>query len=88
MTPRTGAADEVRQAAAVLVAAFGRNDRGEYPACFGEDATFLFHTTDRLLSSRAEYRREWEAWVRDDDFRCSAARPPAPGSRCSGTPRC
>ena len=69
MTPRTDAADEVRGAAAGLVAAFGRNDLDAYLACFDEDATFLFHTTGRLLASRAEYRREWDAWVRDDDFR-------------------
>ena len=49
--------------------AFGRNDLEEYLACFREDATFLFHTTDRLLTSREEYRREWASWVRDDDFR-------------------
>ncbi|HYX94372.1 MAG TPA: SgcJ/EcaC family oxidoreductase [Geodermatophilus sp.] len=62
-------ADEVRRAAAALVAAFGRSDLDRYLACFREDATFLFHTTDRLLASREEYRREWTSWVREDDFR-------------------
>ena len=61
--------DEVRRAAGVLVAAFGSNDVDRYLACFREDATFLFHTTDRLLASREEYRQEWASWVRDDDFR-------------------
>ena len=62
-------ADEVRQAAAALVAAFGSSDLDRYLACFREDATFLFHTTDRLLASREEYRREWTSWVREDGFR-------------------
>ena len=74
MTGRPDVTDEVRQAAAVLVAAFGRNDLGEYLACFREDATFLFHTTDRLLTSREEYRHEWASWVRDDDFRVRACK--------------
>jgi uncharacterized protein (TIGR02246 family) len=62
-------ADEVRQAAAALVAAFGSSDLDRYLACFREDATFLFHTTGRLLASREEYRREWTSWVREDGFR-------------------
>ena len=60
--------DEVRRAAESLVSALGRGDLEAYFASFADDATFLFHTTDRLLASRAEYRREWAAWVRDDDF--------------------
>lgn len=62
-------ADEVRTAAAALVDAFGRGDLEAYFACFHEDATFLFHTTDRPLRSTEEYRREWVGWVRDDEFR-------------------
>ena len=60
---------EVRRAADALVSAFGRGDLDAYFACFADDATFLFHTTDRLLASREEYRREWTSWVREDDFR-------------------
>ncbi len=63
------AAAEVRRAAAALVDAFGRGDLEAYFACFSEDATFLFHTTDRLLGSTEEYRREWARWVREDAFR-------------------
>ena len=62
-------ADEVRRAAATLVAAFGSSDLDRYLACFREDATFLFHTTGRLLASREEYRREWTSWVGEDGFR-------------------
>jgi ketosteroid isomerase-like protein len=65
----THGAASVREAAAALVAAFGSNDVEAYFACFRPDATFLFHTADRLLTSREEYRRLWDDWVRVDDFR-------------------
>lgn len=63
------AEDEVRRAAAALVSAFGGGDVEAYFACFAEDATFLFHTTDRLLTSTAEYRQEWARWAAEDGFR-------------------
>ncbi|SDC43373.1 conserved hypothetical protein [Geodermatophilus telluris] len=78
MSAAPGAEAEVLQAAGALVAAFGADDVDRYLACFREDATFLFHGTDRLLPSREEYRREWAAWVRDDDFHVL-------GCRTSGT---
>ncbi len=62
-------ATEIRKAAAVLVDAFGRGDLETYLGCFSPDATFLFHTTDRLLTSVEAYRSEWDSWVREDDFR-------------------
>ena len=65
----TDAEAEVRTAAAVLVDAFGRNDLDAYFTCFRPDATFLFHTADRLLTSTEDYRRLWDEWVREDDFR-------------------
>jgi ketosteroid isomerase-like protein len=61
--------DEVRRAAAALVSAFGSNDTEAYFACFADDATFLFHTTDRLLTSTDEYRQEWARWAAEDGFR-------------------
>jgi uncharacterized protein (TIGR02246 family) len=60
---------EVRRAADVLVTAFASGDLETYFGCFADDATFLFHTTDRLLTSTDEYRREWAQWVADDGFR-------------------
>ena len=60
---------EVRRAAEVLVAAFGGGDLDTYFGCFADDATFLFHTTDRLLTSTDEYRREWARWAAEDGFR-------------------
>ena len=56
------AATQVASAADTLVAAFASHDRDGYFACFASDATFLFHTTGRLLGSRAEYEQEWTAW--------------------------
>jgi ketosteroid isomerase-like protein len=63
------AAEEVRQAAGALVAAFGRGDRDAYFACFAPDATFLFPTTTGLLPSTDAYRREWARWEAEDGFR-------------------
>ncbi|OFE15930.1 DUF4440 domain-containing protein [Humibacillus sp. DSM 29435] len=61
--------EDVLAAAAAVVHAFGSGDLENYFAAFADDATFIFHTTDRVLTSVAEYRSEWEAWQRDDDFR-------------------
>jgi ketosteroid isomerase-like protein len=55
--------DEVKAAAAHVVDRFGAFDRDAYFACFAPEATFLFHTTDRLLGSRAEYEAEWAGWI-------------------------
>lgn len=52
-------------AATALVRAFAAHDRDAYFAAFAPDATFLFHTTDRVLGSRAEYEAEWRAWEAD-----------------------
>lgn len=53
----------VKAAAAHIVERFGAFDRDTYFACFAPEATFLFHTTDRLLGSRSEYENEWAGWV-------------------------
>jgi ketosteroid isomerase-like protein len=56
------AVEEVADAAARLVAAFGGHRTADYFASFAPDATFLFYTTDRLLASRAEYEALWAEW--------------------------
>ncbi len=69
------ARDEVLAAAAACVRAFGAHDTAGYFACFHPGATFLFHTTDRLLGSREAYEAEWASWEADG-FRvvaCSSA---------------
>jgi uncharacterized protein (TIGR02246 family) len=63
------AEEEVRRAARALVTAFGEGDLDAYFASFSDDATFLFHSTDRLLTSTDEYRREWARWAAEDGFR-------------------
>lgn len=53
---------EVGAAAAALVAAFGAHDVDGYFGAFAPEATFLFHSTSRLLKSRAAYEEEWRSW--------------------------
>jgi ketosteroid isomerase-like protein len=68
---------EVSAAAAVLVAAFGAHDVDAYFGAFDREATFLFHTTPRLLESRSAYEAEWRSWEADG-FRvlgCSSLEP-------------
>ena len=61
--------DELRVAAAGLVAAFGDGRLDDYFACFAPDATFVFYThPDRLMSVDA-YRALWDRWVSEDGFR-------------------
>jgi ketosteroid isomerase-like protein len=57
--------DSVGAAVDQLVAAFGAHDVAAYFASFSPDATFLFHSSERLLASRAEYEAEWSSWERD-----------------------
>jgi ketosteroid isomerase-like protein len=55
--------EQVRAAANHLIERFGAFDRDAYFACFAPEATFLFHTTNRLLGSCAEYQEEWSSWL-------------------------
>ena len=56
---------EVLDAAAAVVAAFGRHDTAAYFAGFREDATFVFPTSPEPLGSRADYERLWQSWEQD-----------------------
>jgi uncharacterized protein (TIGR02246 family) len=60
---------EVRAAAEQLVAAFGSGRLDDYFACFTDDASFLFHNTPERLESVHAYRRLWDRWMQEDDFR-------------------
>ncbi len=67
---------EVLDAARALVGAFGAHDTAGYFAAFAPDATFVFHTADAPLRSRAEYEELWASWEREDGFHvvsCSSA---------------
>jgi ketosteroid isomerase-like protein len=63
MSDQTQDREAVRAAADYLIERFGAFDRDAYFACFAPEATFMFHTTDRLLGSCAEYQDEWSAWI-------------------------
>jgi hypothetical protein len=43
--------EHVRAAANHLIERFGAFDRDAYFACFAPEATFVFHTTNRVLGS-------------------------------------
>ncbi|MGE6785808.1 YybH family protein [Ensifer adhaerens] len=64
----------VLAAADRLVDAFARHDRAAYFSAFSPNATFIFHTLDRPLKSRAEYEAEWALWEERDGFRVRACR--------------
>lgn len=71
MTKAEGA---VFAAAARLVDAFSRHDADAYFAAFAEDATFIFHNLDPVLTSRDAYRAEWRLWEERDGFRVLGCR--------------
>jgi ketosteroid isomerase-like protein len=61
----TEAEQEVLDAVARLVEAFGRHDVPAYFAAFRPDATFCFHTHPAPLGSRAAYEELWRSWEAD-----------------------
>ena len=52
-----------------MIEAFARNDRTAYFAAFAPEASFIFHGTNRVLASRADYQAEWQSWIDQQDFR-------------------
>ena len=60
--------ENVLNAAAVLVAAFARNDREAYFAAFSRDASFVFYTLPQPLLSRDAYQVLWDQWRAEDGF--------------------
>lgn len=67
-------ADDVMRTAERLVGAYADHDTRAYFDHFSEDATFIFHTTEQVLRSRAEYEALWARWERDDGFRVRSCR--------------
>ncbi len=61
--------EEILAAADALVAAFAEGRLEDYFAAFAPEATFVFHTTPGRIGSSAEYRKIWDGWVAEDDFR-------------------
>lgn len=70
----TEAESGVLAAANRLVDAFSRHDTEAYFAAFAEDASFIFHNLDRVLSRREDYRDEWRLWEERDGFRVLGCR--------------
>lgn len=64
--------EEVRDAAAALVADFGSGRVEAYFDRLASDATFVFHTSPDRLASRAAYRAQWRRWEDEDGFRVLA----------------
>ena len=62
------AQQQVLDAAAALVDAFGSHDTAAYFGAFAPEATFVFHTAEAPLRSRAEYERLWSTWEQEDGF--------------------
>lgn len=60
--PTNESTQQVLEAAATLVAAFGGHEKTPYFNAFAPHASFIFHTAPKRLASRAEYEAEWEAW--------------------------
>lgn len=64
----TDRSQQVLDAAAALVAAFGAHDTEAYFGSFDPDATFIFHTADEPLRSRAAYEALWATWEQESGF--------------------
>lgn len=71
---RSDGVAEVMAAAQSLVDAFGRHDVARYFAQFSDDATFVFHTVDRVLRSRREYEELWRGWEAEEEFHVLSCR--------------
>ena len=69
-----GVVADVLAAADAIVDDFANHRTEAYFAGFAEDATFVFHTADRRLESRAEYEALWAQWESEDGFRVHACR--------------
>lgn len=63
---------EVQAAADRLITAFGQGQLEDYFACFADDASFIFYNTRERLETTTAYRRLWDRWITEDDFRVTA----------------
>ena len=61
--------NEVFAAADAIIANFGHHRTAEYFSGFAPEASFVFHTAERRLETRAEYETLWSSWETDDGFR-------------------
>lgn len=62
---RQPSSDEVSEVAAQIVNAFSATDAERYFSLFAPEASFIFHTEQDRLDSRAAYEALWSGWVAD-----------------------
>lgn len=62
---RTPSIEQVKDAAANIVSAFAATDTTRYFEGFAPDASFVFHTEQDRLDSRAGYEKLWAGWLAD-----------------------
>jgi ketosteroid isomerase-like protein len=60
---------DVMTVAANLVQAFGRHDTEQYFSFFAPEASFVFHTHDQILESRAAWEDLWAEWEESLGYR-------------------
>ena len=64
MTVTTALSEQdVLDAVAEMVNAFGASDTEAYFDCFDESATFIFYYEPQRLNSRKEYESVWQSWL-------------------------
>jgi ketosteroid isomerase-like protein len=66
---KNSSARSVMAAAHKLIRAFSRHDRIEYFRAFSPDASFIFHNTSTVLSTRIDYENLWAKWEIDLGFK-------------------
>jgi len=65
------------QAVDAIIDDYAHHRRDAYFSRFAPEATFVFHTADARLESRAEYEALWRSWEDDHAFRvvsCASTR--------------
>ncbi len=60
--PGRGTVEQVLEAAASIVTAFGSHDTEAYFDGFAPEATFVFHNDPTTLGDRAAYEAVWAGW--------------------------
>jgi len=63
------ATNDVKKAAAELVAHFGSGCVNQYFACFSESADFIFYTHTERLQNRKAYEDLWKTWEAEMNFK-------------------
>ncbi len=65
---------DVRDAVAAIVSAFGDGRLDDYFGGFHPDCSFVFYTSEHRLNTVAEYRALWDRWIAEDGFEVRSCR--------------